>query len=61
MEPMEKRIDEMTADELSREEYAMLDKISAANREAQAGLSRIRDIHHERFAREVQKLRRRKS
>lgn len=56
---MEKRLDEMTEEELSREEFAMLDRISSANREAQAGISRLHDIHHERFAREVRKPRRR--
>lgn len=57
---MEKRIDQMTEDELAKAEDDALNQIRAGQHQINGGLNRIYDIHHERFAREMKKPRRRK-
>lgn len=57
---MEKRIDQMTDEELAKAEDEALNQIRAGQHQIHAGLNRIYDIHHERFAREVKKPRRRR-
>lgn len=54
-------MDEMTDDELGKAEDEALNQIRAGQHQINGGLNRIYDIHHERFAREVKKPRRRKN
>lgn len=57
---MEKRIDQMTDEELRLAEDAALNVIQTANRTASTALNRVRDIHVERFQRECVKPKRKK-
>ena len=54
----ETRIDKMTIEEMQRAEQTACDEIAAAAHRIQAANNTIRDIHRERFIRELTKRRR---